>query len=78
MQQPDLYDEKGRFVCLELTDMLKAATHGVVSECMFERDDAQETVHVFTVTQPFAVNVTGDSLWSTAKDVMKAVAERYE
>lgn len=74
---------KSRFVQEELTAMLYRATGGFIKECRYKFDGVCEIVHVTTApatfkTDTFAVNVTADSLWAIAKDVMKAVAERYE
>lgn len=78
MGNEHVYNEKAGFVANELADMLKAATRGVITGLEYEREGAVETVHVLTVTQPFAVCVTADSLWAIAKDVMRVVGERLE
>ena len=74
---------KSRFVQEELSGMLRAATGGFVKECRYEPFGSFEIVNVATSvglfkTDTFAVNVTGDSLWAIAKDVMAAVAQRFE
>lgn len=73
MGDESIYEEKARFVRGELTRMLRVATRGVITGLEYEREGAVETVHVLTVTQPFAVCVTADSLFAIVKDVTKAV-----
>lgn len=77
MGNESIYEEKARFVRGELTRMLRTATRGVITGLEYERDGALETVHVLTITQPFAVNVTADSLFAIVKDVVKAVEARF-
>ena len=74
---------KMRFVEDELTPMLKAATDGYVYTCWYEADGDDELVKVAVKppaapVEAFPVNVSCDSLWALAKDVMRAVAERFE
>lgn len=74
---------KRRFVQEELTAVLHAATNGCVGECWYECDGVTETVKVsyrpaLREEEVITVNVTGDSRWSVTKDVMKAVAKRFE
>ncbi|MBQ9002034.1 MAG: hypothetical protein IJ087_09290 [Eggerthellaceae bacterium] len=84
---PTMTDEKiakQRFVQEELAAMLRAATGGFVHSCEYDGSfNGYEIVYVATHPDPwaidfFAVDVTGDSHWEIAKDVMKTVAERYE
>lgn len=75
--------EKRRFVQEELTGMLRTATGGLAAECFYEHDGADEVVKVLYgqrrgEREVISVNVTCDSLWAIAKDVMRAVARRYE
>ena len=77
-EQADVYEEKRRFVDGELSKMLSAATRGVVERCEYERVGEVETVHIFECVQPFAVDVTADSPWAIAKDVIRAVAMRLD
>lgn len=78
MKKEQVYKEKADFVADELTAMLRAATRGFVERCEYEHcSSGAEVVHVFTSTQPFGVNVTCDSLYAIAKDVMRALADRY-
>lgn len=77
MAYEEVYEEKRKFVEGELTEMLRAATGGYVERCEYEREGSEETVHVFMSIQPVGVNVTADSPWGIAKDVMRALAERY-
>ena len=75
----DTYGKKELFVQEELTALLRDATGGWVTECWYERKLGRETVHVKTQgNEPLEVDVTADSLWAIARDVMSAVAERYE
>ncbi|MBQ9004086.1 MAG: hypothetical protein IJ087_19760 [Eggerthellaceae bacterium] len=74
---------KQRFVQEELTGMLHSATNGCVGECWYEFDGANELVRVSYRPDPktsevITVNVTADSRWAIAKDVMRAVAKRFE
>ena len=78
MGEENYYEEKARFVRGELTGMLRVATRGAITGLEYEKKGPVELVHVLTVTQPFAVDVTADSLWAISKDVMKAVSKRYE
>ena len=73
-----VYQEKADFVANELAAMVRRATRGVVSALHYERQGAMEYVVVETPTVLFDVNVTADSLWAVAKDVMRAVGERFE
>ena len=77
MTNEEVYEEKRLFVENELTDMLRAATGGWVERCEYERVGCDETVHVFQSIQPIGVNVTADSPWAIAKDVMRALSELY-
>lgn len=74
---------KAVFVEVDLTRALREATWGYVDYCEYKVDGPDETVIVKTVDgagryDTFGVNVTGDSRWAILKDVMKAVAKRYE
>ena len=73
----EVYAEKASFVENELSTMLRAATNGVVRGLSYERQGAEEFVVVDMCTRMFDVNVTADSLWAIAKDVMRSIAERY-
>ena len=70
---------KASFVESELSDVLNAATDGYVHHCEYAVEGPEEYVLV-TLDHYLTeyVNVTGDSLWAILKDVMKAVASRYE
>ena len=75
--------DKKSFVESELTEMLAAATHGFVISLEYDARGHFEVVHVTTCLglfkrDTFGVDVTADSLWAIAKDVMRAVAERFE
>lgn len=75
--------EKKSFVEAELAEMLAAATNGFVRSLEYDARGCFEVVHVVTTPRPFmkdtfGVDVTADSLWAIAKDVMRAVASRYE
>lgn len=78
----EVHKEKSEFVAHELAEMLKSATRGDVKECRYEVNGEYEIVNVYAGQEPvvpaFVVNVTCDSLWAIAKDVMKAVAKFYE
>ena len=69
---------KQRFVERKLGPMLVAATDGFVSGCSYSTWGAEEEVLVTAGGKLFAVNVTCDSPWAIVKDVMRAVAGRYE
>ena len=75
---------KSEFVRGELADLLAEATRGYVCACNYEyRLDETESVLVFykpdeSHVDSFSVDVTADSRWAIAKDVMRAVARRYE
>ena len=74
---------KETFVTSELQKMLEEATGGYVERLAYEKLGPYEIVDVTTrqgvgEKLTFGVNVTGDSRWAIAKDVMKAVAEHYE
>ena len=72
--------EKKHFVEKTLAGMLSAATEGVVWSLDYGVFGAVEVVHVYTCgkSKALVVDVTADSLWAIAKDVMRAVADRYE
>lgn len=75
--------DKKSFVESELTEMLAAATHGFVTSLEYDARGHFEVVHVTTCPglfkrDTFGVDVTADSLWAIAKDVMRAAAERFE
>ena len=71
---------KKRFVERQLAPMLAEATKGFVKGLAYgaRRDD--EWVDVEYTLPPWddRVNVSCDSKWAIVKDVMGAVAERYE
>lgn len=74
---------KKSFVEAELAEMLAAATDGFVRSLEYDARGCFEVVHVVTSpslfkTDTFGVDVTADSPWAIAKDVMRAVASRYE
>lgn len=71
---------KKHFVENKLAETLSAATGGYVWSLDYGVFGAEEVVHVYTcgVSKALVVNVTSDSLWAIAKDVMRAVADRYE
>lgn len=69
---------KQRFVERRLGPMLQAATDGFVSGCSYYTWGANEEVLVTTEGKIIAVNVTCDSKWAVAKDVMRAVANRFD
>ena len=77
MNPNEVYEEKSQFVRSELSRMLNAATHGVVTGLSYTREGAIEYVTVDTPTVMFNVNVTADSLWAIAKDVTRAVDEHF-
>ena len=73
---------KMTFVENELSDVLLAATGGFADRCDYIVDGPEEYV-VVTLDRDASpstlnVNVTSDSRWAILKDVMKAVAKRYE
>ena len=83
MGDEQIYAEKADFVKDELAAMLRKATCGWVTCCGYEHYQGVEVVHVGYALDEhadgrFDVNVTADSPWAIAKDVMRAVAERYE
>lgn len=74
---------KRLFVEGELAAMLSEATGGWVARLDYDARGQYEVVHVTTVpalflTDTFGVDVTADSKWAIAKDVMRAVAARFE
>ena len=69
---------KQRFVERKLGPMLMAATGGFVTGCSYSTWGANEEVLVTAAGKLFAVNVTCDSQWAIAKDVMRAVGTRFE
>lgn len=76
---------KKNFIENELQAMLHAATMGCAGRLSYglDHDTAEEYVIVrwrpdAKTAESFLVNVTGDSRWAIAKDVMKAVAKRFE
>lgn len=69
---------KERFVTGRLASMLREATHGEVSMCFYRAKAGNEIVTVLMANGAAEANVTGDSLWAIAKDVMRAVGKRYE
>lgn len=70
---------KASFVESELSDVLNAATDGYVHHCEYVVDGPNELVIVtLGHDSTLMVNVTADSPWAILKDVMKAVARRYE
>lgn len=72
---------KMHFVENELTEALIGATYGYVRRCEYLVDGPDEYVIVTTNRDggpTLNVNVTADSHWAILKDVMKAVAKRYE
>jgi len=83
---PNLTNEqlwKHNYVANELTDALNCATRGFVDYCEYHVKGAEEFVQVKLVLcngnyDTMTVCVTGDSLWAILKDVMRAVAKRYE
>ena len=76
--ESEIYEEKRCFVEGELAAMMRIATRGVVQRLEYERMGDEEFVVVDMCTSIFDVNVTADSLWAIAKDVMKAVGEKFE
>ncbi len=74
---------KAVYVEVDLGRALREATWGYVERCEYVVHGPEEYVVVtFNVVaiEPctLTVNVTGDSRWAILKDVMKAVAKRYE
>lgn len=69
---------KERFVTGRLAAMLREATCGEVSSCFYRVQHGDEVVTVLMANGAAEVNVTADSLWAIAKDVMRGVGERYE
>ena len=73
---------KASFVDSELTEVLNSATNGFVDCCEYYTNGQDEFVIVKTVAGDsragITVNVTCDSLWAILKDVMRAVAARFE
>lgn len=69
---------KQRFVERKLGPMLEAATNGFVSGCSYSTWGAVEEVLVTTGEKLFVVDVTCDSKWAMAKDVMKVVGKKFE
>lgn len=79
----DEQTNKQLFVTGPLTTLLIAATGGFVDYLGYEAHGDDEVVHVtvrpsVAVNDTFSVNVSCDSKWAIAKDVMAAVAKRYE
>ena len=78
------YEDKELFVELDLAGTLHEATRGCVIGAYYRRRMCEEFVDVVYRNMPEAapdvitVNVTGDSPWAVLKDVMKAVAFRFE
>jgi len=73
--------EKASFVACELAEMIKAATGSMVDDVYYirrEPDGEERVVLLLSAAPRREVNVTCDSLWAIAKDVMRAVAEIYE
>ena len=76
-------NEKRWFVEDHLDRVVTLATRGAVCDLHYDHAGPFEFVK-FTVdhrnapTEIYEVNVTGDSLWAMAKDVMRAVGNRYE
>lgn len=75
--------DKKLFIEVELAELLAAATEEFVVGCAYHTVGSIELVDVKTVVgvqkyDTFSVNVTADSLWAVAKDVMAAVGKRYE
>ena len=79
----DEQKDKQLFVTGPLTTLLIAATGGFVDNLRYEAHGDDEVVYV-TVrpsvarSDMFGVNVSCDSKWAIAKDVMAAVAVMYE
>lgn len=70
---------KASFVESELSDVLNTATDGFAHHCEYVVDGPNELVIVtLGRDSTLTVNVTADSPWAILKDVMKAVASRYE
>lgn len=73
--------KKLKFVEERLAPMVKDATGGVVCSCRYMKSAVApvECVAMRTVGGvAFRADVTADSLWAMAKDVMRAVARQYE
>ena len=74
---------KYSFVINELTEVLNRATNCFVGHCQYHVEGPEEFVDVFLNYgkgdfETLTVNVTADSNWAILKDVMKAVARRFE
>lgn len=71
---------KQRFVERRLGPMLADATDGWVTTCAYGawRDEEFVTVHNWGYEPVLQVDVSCDSRWAILKDVMRAVAARYE
>lgn len=67
------------FVEHELVQMLFAATEGYIVDATYWTRGADEFVGLCTENgEVFNVNVSCDSRWAIAKDVMKEVAKKFE
>ena len=72
-------NDKQLFVTGALTTLLVAATGGFVKYLVFTAHGDDEMVRVSFANSSYVdVNVSCDSKWALAKDVMAAVAKRYE
>lgn len=74
---------KANFVASELSEALNCATRGFVDYCEYRVKGPEEFVIVRLTYDDgkydtMTVNVTSDSNWAILKDVMKAVAARFE
>lgn len=74
---------KCSFVENELAEAFNVATDGFVDNLEYRVDGAEEFVVIGLVGskgryESLAANVTADSKWAILKDVLRAVAARYE
>lgn len=77
----DEHQRKAAFVTERMLPMLACATRGMVTDMQYRTnvESDWEIVWVELNGQDGPkVNVTGDSEWAICKDVLKALAEKYE
>lgn len=84
IQKTDIADKK-RFVEIELSEMLRIATDGNVSEAWYGIVGGSIEFVSIVAAKPgrsefvmVEVNVTGDSPWAIVKDVASALSELYD
>ena len=81
MTPAEVFERKREFVQEYLAPMLHFATRGYVADLEYRVGEHGEFEFVKVVTEVgegYSVNVALDSDWAIAKDVMRAVARKYE